>query len=79
MRKDDPAGVRLSAWTDDELQETDSLEATLPKDDVIDDHYVPVHFQTRLTELGLLELWCVSSRGSGKWKLEFSVRESDEN
>ncbi len=78
VRKEDQAGVRLSAWTEDELQETDSLEATLPKDDAIDDHYVPVHFQTRLTELGLLELWCVSARGSGKWKLEFSVREPDE-
>lgn len=78
IRKEDQPGVRLSAWTEDELQETDSLEATLPKDESVDDHYVPVHFQTRLTELGLLELWCVSERGSGKWKLEFSVRESDE-
>ena len=74
-RKDDQPGVRLQRWTDDEIIETDSLEATLPKDDAIDDHYVPVQFHTQLTELGVLELWCVSTRGSGRWKLEFSVRE----
>ena len=75
MRKDDAEGVRLQRWTDEELAETDSLEATLPKDDAIDDNYVPVNFHTKITELGVLELWCVSTRGSGRWKLEFSVRD----
>ena len=74
-RKEDQAGVRLQRWADDEIVETDSLEATLPKDDSLDDHYVPVQFHAQLTELGVLELWCVSTRGSGRWKLEFSVRE----
>ena len=78
-RKDDQPGVRLQRWVDDEIVETDSLEATLPKDDAIDDHYVPVQFHTQLTELGVLELWCVSTRGSGRWKLEFSVREDAES
>ena len=77
-RKDDQEGVRLQRWTDEELSETDSLEATLPKDDAIDDSYVPVQFHTKITELGLLELWCVSTRGSGRWKLEFSVRDDAE-
>lgn len=77
-RKEDSPGVRLQRWADDEIIETDSLEATLPKDDAIDDHYVPVQFHTQLTELGVLELWCVSTRGSGRWKLEFSVREDAE-
>ena len=78
-RKEDQPGVRLQRWTDDELIETDSLEATLPKDDAIDDHYVPVQFHTQLTELGVLELWCVSTRGNGRWKLEFSVRQDAES
>ncbi len=77
-RKDDQEGVRLQRWTDEELTETDSLEATLPKDDALDDNYVPVQFHTKITELGLLELWCVSTRGSGRWKLEFSVRDDAE-
>lgn len=75
-RKEDQPGVRLQSWTDDEIVETDSLNATLPKDDAIDDHYVPVQFHTVLNELGLLELWCVSTRGNGRWKLEFSVRDN---
>ena len=37
--------------------------------------YVPVRFHARLTELGVLELWCVSTTSEKRWKLEFSVRE----
>lgn len=77
-RKEDSPGARLQRWTEDELAETDSLEATLPKDDTLDDNYVPVQFHSRITELGVLELWCVSTRGSGRWKLEFSVRDASD-
>jgi hypothetical protein len=77
-RKEDQPGSRLSAWTPEELAETDSLEATLPADDAGEDHYVPVTFHTKITELGLLELWCVNTRGAGRWKLEFSVRSDAE-
>jgi len=60
-----------------EVAETDSLEATLPKDDSLPDAYVPVHFQSKLTE------WECSSCGvwdhrKTTWKLEFSVREDAE-
>jgi hypothetical protein len=78
VRKEDQPGSRLTAWTPEEIAETDSLEATLPKDDAEEEHYVPVTFHTKLTELGLLELWCVSTRGEGRWKLEFSVRDDAE-
>ena len=43
------------------LSETDSLEAMLPADESIDEPYVPVRFHARITELGVLELWCVST------------------
>ncbi|MCA9257687.1 MAG: Hsp70 family protein, partial [Planctomycetales bacterium] len=59
-----------------ELVETDSLETTLASPDEGDDAYVPVRFESRITELGMLELWCVSTRTEDRWKLEFSVRES---
>lgn len=75
VRKEDQPGSRLTAWSPEELVETDSMQATLPKEDDDADHYVPVTFHSRITELGLLELWCVSTRGTGRWKLEFSVRE----
>ena len=35
---------------------------------------VPVHLQARVTEVGVLELWCVSRDGTQRWKLEFNVR-----
>ena len=75
VRKHDRLGDVLATWTPDELEETDSLEAALPPDESIDEHYVPVRFQTRITELGVLELWCVSTTSPKRWKLEFSVRE----
>ena len=59
--------------------ETDPLEAALPADDTIDEPYVPVRFESRVTELGVFELWCVSSTTSGRWKLEFSEREEPED
>jgi molecular chaperone DnaK (HSP70) len=75
IRKDDRVGDVLSSWTDEELSETDSLEATLTADESIEEPYVPVRFQSRITELGVFELWCVSTKTDNRWKLEFSVRE----
>jgi hypothetical protein len=35
---------------------------------------VPVRLETRVTELGTLEVWCVSRDGH-RWKLELNIRE----
>jgi molecular chaperone DnaK (HSP70) len=35
---------------------------------------VPVHLRATLTELGTLELWCVSNHGDERWRLEFELR-----
>lgn len=75
VRKQDRPGDLLDAWAEDELIETDPLEATLPADEAIDEPYVPVKFHSRLTELGVFELWCVATQTDHRWKLEFSVRE----
>jgi hypothetical protein len=74
-RKQDKPGDVLDHWPEGELVETAPLEAELPADESIEDTYVPVRFQPRVTELGMLELWCVSTKSEGRWKLEFSVRE----
>lgn len=74
VRKQDRPGDLLEQWRDDELQETDSMETTLPRDEKILEDYVPVQFHSKVTELGMLELWCHSTQTSGRWKLEFSVR-----
>jgi len=77
IRKQDNVGDVLPSWSEEELAETDSLEATLDADETIEEPYVPVKFQSRVTELGVFELWCVGTKGKKQWKLEFSVREED--
>jgi hypothetical protein len=78
VRKQDKPGDLLAAWGVDELSETDSLEATLPPVADLEDSYVPVRFHSHITELGVFELWCVSTSSNHRWKLEFSVRGSEE-
>lgn len=75
IRSDDQPGTRLDRWSPEEIVETDSMEATLPSDPELPEDYVPVRFQSRITELGTLELWCVHQETGKSWKLEFSVRE----
>jgi len=77
-RKQDKPGDVLQSWSDEEVQETDSLEAELRADEAIEEGYVPVHFHPKVTELGMLEFWCYSTKTEGRWKLEFSVREDAE-
>jgi Hsp70 protein len=35
---------------------------------------VPVRFLSKITELGMFELWCTSTLDSQRWKLAFSIR-----
>jgi hypothetical protein len=80
-RKQDKPGDVVEQWTEEEIGETDSLEANLPTAENADEGYVPVKFQSKITELGVFELWCVNQaakEGGQRWKLEFSVREDAE-
>jgi molecular chaperone DnaK (HSP70) len=78
VRKQDRPGDVLASWPEGELQETDSLETELAADQAIEEGYVPVRFHPKVTELGMLELWCESTKSDGRWKLEFSVRKDVE-
>jgi hypothetical protein len=78
VRKNDQPGDLLTAWTEEELQETDPLEAELSTEAETDEPYVPVRFHSCITELGMFELWCVGVRTDERWKLEFNVREEVE-
>ena len=83
-RQTDQPGMMLEYWSEEELSETDPLTATLTMDGS-EEAYVPVKFDSRITELGMFELWCVqfvSEPISGdvepqKWKLEFNVRDDN--
>lgn len=53
-----------------ELEEMPPMEVTLTGESGV----VPVTLETKVTETGMLELWCVAKDGR-RWKLEFNVRE----
>lgn len=76
-RKSDEPGSVIDGWDEDELIETSSMETTLPADKSVEEPYVPVQFQSKINELGMFELWCVSTQTDGRWKLEFNVRDED--
>ncbi|MEM7313056.1 MAG: Hsp70 family protein [Planctomycetota bacterium] len=78
LRKDDQPGDLLQSWDENELEETTALTATLDADSSVTEPYVPVRFQSRITELGMFELWCIAVQGEGSWKLEFNVRDGVE-
>lgn len=74
VRKDDKPGAVIDSWTEGEIEELAPLETTLSAEG-IEEELVPVKLHSYLTEIGTLELWCVTIDGSKKWKLEFNVRE----
>ncbi len=73
MRKQDEPGTYLRNWDEAELEETSPLEVELSASE--GEQVVPVRFQSRITELGVFELWCKSTRNDQSWKLELNVRE----
>jgi hypothetical protein len=75
VRKTDPVGALIEDWGD-ELEEMSPLEVTL-KVDGTGDSAIPVTLESRVTELGTLELWCVARGGKEKWKLELNIRERE--
>ncbi|HEV2863819.1 MAG TPA: Hsp70 family protein [Pyrinomonadaceae bacterium] len=77
VRKADVVGQMVEDWGD-EIEESSPLEVTL-KIDGKEDTVLPVRLETRVTEVGTLEVWCVSRDGAQRWKLEFNIREQDES
>ena len=72
VRKQDKIGTLLEDWGDD-IEERGPLQVTLKLDGQLG-KIVPVRLETRVTELGTLEVWCVSRDGQ-RWKLELNIRE----
>ncbi len=73
VRKQDHVGSLLEDWGSD-IEELSPLEVTL-KLEGQQGKVVPVRIETRVTELGTLEVWCVSRDGNERWKLELNIRE----
>jgi hypothetical protein len=71
VRTEDAVGTLLEDW-EDEVEPITTIETTLEGDDGT---VIPVSIRIKLTEIGTLELWCVSRQDDRRWKLEFNVRE----
>jgi hypothetical protein len=72
VRRGDPAGTLVEDW-EGEVDELSPLQTTL--EGGAEGQVVPVHLHSKVTEVGTLELWCLSRDGKQRWKLEFNVRE----
>lgn len=78
-RREDRVGTRLDYWTDEELEELDEIEITLPEEGRRAGEVVPVHLTSAVTEVGTLELHAVSRQDGKRWKVEFDVRAGEES
>ena len=72
VRLDDAPGALVDEW-EAEIEPITTIETTL---DGEPGSVVPVILEVKVTEIGTLELWCVSREDPDqRWKLEFNVRE----
>jgi molecular chaperone DnaK (HSP70) len=72
-RRDDAPGTVVEDWAG-EIEHLTTIETTL---DGEAGSVVPVTIEIRISEVGTLELWCVSREDGRRWKLEFNVREQN--
>jgi hypothetical protein len=75
VRKQDRVGDLLDNWLG-EIEELSPLEVTLNLDSK-HGTVMPVRLESRVTEIGTLEVWCVSRDGQ-RWKLELNIREKSD-
>ena len=75
VRKGDQPGALIEDWGDD-LEELGPLDVVLRREGA-EDAVVPVTLESRVTEIGTLEIWCVSRESGERWKLELSIRERE--
>jgi hypothetical protein len=76
IRKQDHVGDLLENWGTD-IEELSPLEVTLNLEGQ-QGAVLPVRLESRVTEIGTLELWCVSRDNASRWKLELNIREKSD-
>lgn len=58
------------------IEELASVETVLASGDgALPGSQIPVRIISHVSEVGVLELWCVSRDGNKRWKLEYNIRE----
>jgi molecular chaperone DnaK (HSP70) len=73
-RRNDTVGTFVEEWQG-EIEELTPMETTLDAGGGARGAVVPIHLLSKMTEIGTLELWCLSRDEQQRWKLEFNVRE----
>ncbi len=76
VRRSDAVGTMVEEW-EGQIEEMAPMATTLEAPG-LGGQTVPVHLHGKVTEVGTLELWCLSRDGKRRWKLEFNVRERAE-
>jgi hypothetical protein len=76
VRRSDTVGTMIEDW-EGQIEMLSPLQTTLEAP-TKEGQTVPVHLHSKMTEIGTLELWCISRDGKQRWKLEFNVREQPE-
>jgi hypothetical protein len=74
VRHTDAVGTMVEDW-EGQIDELTPMVTTLEAPGR-EGNMVPVHLHSKVTEIGTLELWCLSRDGKQRWKLEFNVRET---
>lgn len=78
VRKKDQPGEIIEEWSG-EIEEVATMETVLPASGGEEGgKMIPVWLQSRVTEIGTLELWCVARDENRRWKLEFNLRQREE-
>lgn len=75
-RRQDEVGVQLDYWQPGELEALPDIQMELPLEGRQPGSVVPVELVSTITEVGTLRLDAVAKDGSGRWQVEFSVREA---
>jgi molecular chaperone DnaK (HSP70) len=73
VRRNDTVGTLVEEW-EDGIEELSPVATELDARGK-EGRTVPVHLHSKVTEVGTLELWCISRDGKQRWKLEYNVRE----
>jgi hypothetical protein len=77
VRRDDRVGMLLEDWSEEELEELEEIQATLPAQQRTPGDVVPVHLRAAVTEVGTLRLEAMPTEGTEHWKVELNVRGSE--
>lgn len=77
VRQQDRPGDVVDDWSG-EIEEVSRMETALPASDQYQGgSVIPVWLQSKVTELGTLELYCVARDEEKRWKLQFDLRNSN--